>query len=213
MAGIHLHAQLLAAGAFDAHRILGLQPGDRICLPRQLRLQSIRPNLLHHFGFGYTASNPIRQRDSRHGNEIYKLPGVAGGFPGFPVFNVNNTYGSLALGNSDQQPNDPSQNRNYSFVDNVTWIKGRHQLKFGVDIRFLQYDNFAGTVNGGLSGSFVFNPLSTADLSLAEFLSAGERLGEPPARSGLFRAKADSGAASGVCATSITHGTWKTFSR
>ena len=51
------------------------------------------------------------------------------------------------------------------FVDNITWIKGRHQLKFGVDIRFLQYDNFAGTVNGGLSGSFVFNPLSTADLS------------------------------------------------
>ena len=81
------------------------------------------------------------------------------------MFNVNNTYGSLALGNSDQQPNDPSQNRNYSFIDNVTWIKGRHQLKFGVDIRFLQYDNFAGTVNGGLSGTFEFSPLSTADLS------------------------------------------------
>ena len=127
--------------------------------------QSIRPNLLHHFGFGYTASNPIRQLDSRHGNEIYKLPGVAADSPGFPVFNVNNTYGNLALGNSDQQPNDPSQNRNYAFVDNITWIKGRHQLKFGVDIRFMQYDNFAGTVNGGLSGSFVFNPLSTADLS------------------------------------------------
>ena len=75
--------------------------------------QSIRSNLLHHFGFGYTASNPIRQRDSRRGNEIYKVPGVAADSPGFPVFNVNNTYGNLALGNSDQQPNDPSQNRNY----------------------------------------------------------------------------------------------------
>ena len=81
------------------------------------------------------------------------------------TFNVNNTYGSLALGNSNQQPNDPSQNRNISFIDNLTWIKGRHQLKFGGDIRFFQYDNFAGTVNGGLSGTFEFSPLSTADLS------------------------------------------------
>jgi hypothetical protein len=135
--------------------------------------QSIRPNLLHHFAFGYTSSNPIRQRDPRHGNDIYKVPGVAADSPGFPVFNVNNTYGNLALGNSDQQPNDPSQNRDYAFVDNITWIKGRHQLKFGVDIRFFQYDNFAGTVTGGLSGSFVFNPLSTADLSSANSSQQG----------------------------------------
>ncbi len=141
----------------------GFNPVDGFAL-RTSYDYTIRPNLLHHFGFGYTASNPIRQQDVRHGNEIYKLPGVAADSPGFPVFNVNNTYGSLALGNSNQQPNDPSQNRNYSFIDNATWIKGRHQVKFGVDIRFLQYDNFAGTVNGGLSGSFDFNPLSTANL-------------------------------------------------
>ncbi|MFN7923874.1 MAG: TonB-dependent receptor [Bryobacteraceae bacterium] len=126
---------------------------------------TIRPNLLHHFAIGYTASNPIRQRDTRRGNEIYKVPGVAADSPGFPVFNVANTYGNLALGNSDQQPNDPSQNRNYSFIDNLTWIRGAHQLKFGADIRFLQYDNFAGTVNGGLSGAFAFNPLSTANIA------------------------------------------------
>ena len=39
--------------------------------------------------------------------------------------------GAWPSGNSDQQPNDPSQNRNFSFIDNLTWIKGRHQLKFG----------------------------------------------------------------------------------
>ena len=123
----------------------------------------IRPTLLHHFAAGYTASNPIRQRDTRRGNDIYKLPGLPADSPGFPVFNVNNVYGGLALGNSNQQPNDPSQNRNISFIDNMTWVKGRHQLKFGADIRFFQYDNFAGTVNGGLSGAYDFSPLSTAD--------------------------------------------------
>jgi hypothetical protein len=126
---------------------------------------TIRPTLLHHFAAGYTASNPIRQQDTRRGNEIYKVPGVPADSPGFPTFNVNNTYGSLALGNSNQQPNDPSQNRNISFIDNLTWLKGRHQMKFGGDIRFFQYDNFAGTVNGGLSGTYEFSPLSTADLA------------------------------------------------
>lgn len=133
----------------------------------------IRPTLLHHFAIGYTASNPIRQQDTRNGNEIYKLPGIPADSPGFPTFNVNNTYGSLALGNSNQQPNDPSQNRNISFIDNITWMKGRHQLKFGGDIRFFQYDNFAGTVNGGLSGTFEFSNLSTADLSSANSANQG----------------------------------------
>jgi hypothetical protein len=56
--------------------------------------QMIRPTLLHHFAAGYTASNPIRQRDTRIGNEIFKLPGVPSDAPGFPTFNVNNLYGN-----------------------------------------------------------------------------------------------------------------------
>ena len=134
---------------------------------------NISPTILHHFAIGYTASNPIRQRDERKGNEIYQIPGIPLDSTGFPLLNVTNTYGSLALGNSDQQPNDPSQNRNTSFIDNLTWIKGRHQLKFGVDFRFFQYDNFAGTVNGGLSGAFQFSPLSTANLSSPNSASQG----------------------------------------
>ncbi len=134
---------------------------------------TIRPNLLHHFGFGYTASNPIRQRDVRKGNEIYKVPGIPLDSTGFPLFTVTNTYGNLALGNSDQQPNDPSQNRNFAIIDNVTWIKGRHQVKGGVDFRFFHYDNFAGTVNGGLSGAFTFSPLSTANLTSAAAAQQG----------------------------------------
>lgn len=124
---------------------------------------TIRPNLLHHFAYGYTYSNPIRARDTRKGNQIYQVPGIPLDSTGFPLFSVTNTYGNLALGNSDQQPNDPSKNRNYSFVDNLSWIKGQHQFKFGIDIRLLQYDNFNGTGSGGLSGTFVFDPLSTAN--------------------------------------------------
>jgi len=126
--------------------------------------QTITPTLLHHFGMGFTKSNPIRQLDTRKGNETLKIPGVPNDSPGYALFNIANPYGSLALGNSNQQPNDPSINRNYSFVDNFTWVRGSHQLKWGADVRFFQYDNFNGTDDGGLSGTFNFNPLSTANI-------------------------------------------------
>jgi len=125
---------------------------------------SVKPSLLHHFGYGYTFSDPIRQLDERKGNQTFKIPGVDPNTPGFPLLNISNTYGTIALGNSNQQPNDPSINRNYSFVDTWTWIRGRHQWKFGGDVRFFQYDNFNGTDDGGLSGTFNFNPLSTANI-------------------------------------------------
>jgi len=134
---------------------------------------TIRPNLLHHFAFGYTRSNPTRQLDPRIGNDLIKLPGVPAGSPGFPTFNVNNNYGNLNMGNSDQQPNDPSLNKNFSFVDNLSWIRGRHQLKFGIDFRFFQYDNLPGTTDGGISGLYNFLPRGTANLTAADFASQG----------------------------------------
>jgi hypothetical protein len=127
--------------------------------------QTISPNLLHHFGFGYTYSNPTRQRDTRRGNEIIQMPGVARDAPGFPAFGVANPYGSLTIGNSNQQPNDPSANISYVFLDNFTWIRGKHQLKFGGEFRLLRFDNFAGTDTGGLSGLYNFSHLSTSNLT------------------------------------------------
>lgn len=130
--------------------------------------QTIRPNLLHHFGFGYTYSNPTRQLDTRRGNETVQLKGIPSDAPGFPAFTINNPYGGLTIGNSNQQPNDPSANISWVFLDNFTWIKGRHTLKFGGEGRLLRFNNFAGTDTGGLSGQYVFSNLSTSNLSSAQ---------------------------------------------
>jgi hypothetical protein len=127
--------------------------------------QTINPTLLHHFGFGYTYSNPTRQRDTRRGNEIIQLPGVPRDAPGFPAFGIANPYGGLTIGNSNQQPNDPSANISYVFLDNFTWIRGKHQFKFGGEFRLLRFNNFAGTDTGGLSGLYNFSHLSTSNLS------------------------------------------------
>lgn len=127
--------------------------------------QTLRPNLLHHAAFGYTYSNPTRQLDTRRGNEIIQLKGVPNDTPGFAAFTINNPYAGLTIGNSNQQPNDPSANISWVWLDNFTWIKGRHSFKFGGEFRLLRFDNFAGTDTGGLSGQYTFSNLSTSNLT------------------------------------------------
>jgi len=134
---------------------------------------TVTPTLLFHAGYGYTGSNPTRQRDSRKGNETIQLPGIPADSPGFPTFTVNNTYGGLEIGNSAQQPNDPSANISHAWVSSLSWIKGRHQLKAGGEGRLMKFVNFAGTQNGGLSGSYVFNNLSTSSLTDPRFVQLG----------------------------------------
>lgn len=126
---------------------------------------TVTPTLLHHLGFGYTYSNPVRQLDTRRGNDIIQMPGVARDAPGFPAFSIGNPYGGLTVGNSNQQPNDPSANISYAFLDNWTWIRGKHQVKIGGEFRLLRFNNFAGTDTGGLSGLYNFSALSTSNLT------------------------------------------------
>src|SRR5690606_10414474 len=115
-------------------------------------------------------SGPTRQIDPRHGNEIIQLPGIPADSPGFPTFNIQNNYGSLEIGNSNQQPVDPTEKRNIAFIYNLTWIKGKHQLKFGADIRRFQFNEYLAT---NLSGFYTFNPLSTSSLTAPNFTNLG----------------------------------------
>ncbi|HYO82540.1 MAG TPA: TonB-dependent receptor [Bryobacteraceae bacterium] len=131
---------------------------------------TVRPTLLQHFAFGYTFAGPTRQVDTRRGNEIIRLPGIPAESPGFPTFNIRNNYGALEIGNSNQQPVDPTQKRNIAFIYNLTWIKGIHQLKFGADIRRFQYNEYLAT---NLSGQFFFDPLSTSSLTAPNFTNLG----------------------------------------
>ena len=131
------------------------------------------PSVLVHFGYGYTLSNPTRRLDERKGNETIQLPGIPRDNPGFPTFNINNTYGGLEIGTSAQQPNDPSKTITHAWVGSVSWIKGRHQFKFGGEGRLMKFVNFAGTQNGGLSGSYTFNNLSTSSLTDPRFNQLG----------------------------------------
>ncbi len=125
---------------------------------------NVKPNLIYFLGIGYTRSNPIRERDPRKGNEILRIPGIANDAPGFPTFSIGNPCGALTVGNSTQQPNDPSLNKSYVIVSNMTWIRGAHQIKFGGEIRWMGFDNFRGVDSGGIAGQFGFAAATTSNL-------------------------------------------------
>ncbi len=124
----------------------------------------VSPNLIYFLGAGYTRSNPIRERDERRGNEILQIPGIPSDAPGFPTFTINNPYAGFTLGNSTQQPNDPSINKSYVVNNNLTWIRGAHQIKFGGEYRWMGFDNFRGVDNGGIAGQFTFTAQTTSNL-------------------------------------------------
>ena len=68
---------------------------------------------------------------------------------GFPIFNVN---GLTTLGNSASQPFDPTVNT-FTWADSVTWVKGRHMVKFGGEA--VRCQMFHATPNNA-RGTFIF---------------------------------------------------------
>jgi outer membrane receptor protein involved in Fe transport len=81
------------------------------------------------------------------------LTGVNQAF--FPTVNVN---GFQALGNTSQQQRLQSPIRSDSYVDNVTIIHGKHQIKFGFEYRYSSNLDLYSPTAGG---SFTFNSVAT----------------------------------------------------
>ncbi|MBT9332696.1 TonB-dependent receptor [Paracidobacterium acidisoli] len=48
----------------------------------------------------------------------------------------------------------------YQVSDTFSWIHGRHALKFGADIRYIQ-DNSSSTTSGGIRGTFAFDSIES----------------------------------------------------
>jgi hypothetical protein len=112
--------------AFDNYRILASS-----------LVYAFSPNLLNEFRFGFTVEkNGLRnQIDGRPYtaaagfqpvSESYPVNGMAAIY--FPNFTM------LRAGNL----NNTSQSHLYQYADNVTWTKGKHTTKYGVDVRSMQ---------------------------------------------------------------------------
>lgn len=90
-------------------------------------------------------------------NKELGLNGVGWTLPGSALINVN---GYVALGPGQFNPN-YSDSQTRQLVADMTWIHGRHTVKFGLNFGWMQmYENNSASANGqfAFDGSFTRNP-------------------------------------------------------
>ena len=85
-------------------------------------------------------------------------PATAG--VGFPQFALSDSIGNIFNGPTFGNASGLQQiDENYQFSDDVTWTRGRHTMKFGVDIRRLQSNQI--NLGGIWGGSYGFGAAQT----------------------------------------------------
>jgi hypothetical protein len=139
---------------------------------------AIRPNIYNEARFGFTRndsgySNSYNGTGFAQSLGLQGLPGVPAFFNGLPDVSFS---GNLSGLNADRLDG-ITKGHTYQAVDNVSWIKGRHTVKFGFDYRhieavsplgFLSGDNyggfhFSGEFSGAPFGDFLLGLPSTTD--------------------------------------------------
>jgi Carboxypeptidase regulatory-like domain len=111
----------------------------------------------------FTNSNPYDSTGTfgAHGNSVVGIGGPTQQVPGFAQQNFPNggvsVVGSLG-GGSDQVENI------FSYADNLTYQRGRHMFKMGV--QFERYQQNYSNANGGALGGFGFNGVFTSNPSV-----------------------------------------------
>ncbi|HEY3122124.1 MAG TPA: TonB-dependent receptor, partial [Vicinamibacteria bacterium] len=122
----------------------------------------------HIHNFGASAVNELRFGFNRIESETH-VPTEGMDFPNqlgvpnvppdvFPLFNVT---GLTSIGTGRSSPSS-SLATSYQIVDNFTWIRGRHFLKAGFDVRRSTYQPYSPT---NASGEFSFTATQTANLA------------------------------------------------
>jgi hypothetical protein len=73
----------------------------------------------------------------------------------FPIFNFSDDSGNYSPIGRDKDGTTKSQT--VQFADNLTWIKGRHTMKFGVDVRRVAYVDLESFGGADDFGDFTFD--------------------------------------------------------
>ena len=122
---------------------------------------TITPTLLNHFGFGYNRFQSAHASFSAGGGWPAKLglTGVEGDTFPYIAFSGTTATGSgmTGIGNNLEGA---EPRGSYIFLNDTTWVHGRHNFRFGVEVRKYYYTQ---VWNWGASGSYTFNNKTTAD--------------------------------------------------
>jgi len=119
---------------------------------------TISPTLLNHIGYGYTW-DVSGGMDHRHGNQVLQIPGIPMDAPGYPKLTFSGAGGYEDLGNATDTGWEPNIARAHHWGDDLTWVKGKHEIKIGgmYSIRKVEAGDYSGQ-----GGSFTFDSNSTS---------------------------------------------------
>jgi hypothetical protein len=128
------------------------------------------PSLLNEFRAGFDrVSLGVTQQDAgRDLNRSVGLPEISKNPRDFGLTQIGVT-GFSPLGDEGNNPQHGTTNV-YQVMDTLTWVRGRHQAKFGFDARILQQNAFRDVESRGFIdflGLLIGNPLEELLLGLA----------------------------------------------
>jgi hypothetical protein len=108
------------------------------------------PNTVNEIRFGYNRINAHRFQLNYNENVAGSL-----GFPGVPFSpdngglpNISIDDGTATIGSSGYLPSIEKQNA-YVFAENLTKVYGRHSMKFGMELRFIEFTIFQPAASRG----------------------------------------------------------------
>ena len=136
----HFSAKTTGFMRFNYDRSVDTQPVSAAATDLQQRVSApvngalellhiFSPNLANEAKFGFNRATSNTYNFSETGS-IYQIAISTGPGPGFVTQNYN--YNSIYVGNT------------FSWIDNLTWIHGRHTFKAGVEIRRIQLNQHYG---------------------------------------------------------------------
>ena len=136
---------------------------------------TITPKLLNEFRFGFTnvttsvgfaiAGAAALQELDLQGVDISQHPNTHA----FPTFNFSAGTGLTPIG---RDKTGVTQSKTLQFSDNLTYTRGRHTFKGGIDVRRVRYfdlESFAPAFASDDFGSFTFQPTFTGN-AFGDFL-------------------------------------------
>lgn len=117
--------------------------------------RTLTPNIVNETRFGYTRFYNSTARELANVRNVVDeiaIPGLKGGAPityGIPSISLTNYSG---FGDDSEGPYE-NKNRSFQFLNNTSWIRGKHIFRFGGEIR---NDQFNQDGNQFARGSFGF---------------------------------------------------------
>jgi hypothetical protein len=134
---------------------------------------TIRPTLLNEARFGltyYTAvvNFPISgasavQQLGLQGLNLSDVPNVNA----FPTFDYSDGTNFTPIG---RDKTGTTRSQTIQFTDNLSWVKGNHTVKFGVDLRRVRYTDLESFGGSNDFGAFTFNAATFSGNAFADLL-------------------------------------------